>query len=195
MRPPPLLVLTDRSQCVPPLREVVAAAVDSGARAVVLRERDLPYDQRTRLADQLRDRLDSVGGVLIHAGFAGASGADGVHLAAGEPFPPVRPFLVGRSCHCVDELARAGAEGCDYVTLSPVFPSLSKPGYGPQLGLDGFASLVLSAPPAYALGGVQPAGVPGCRAAGAYGVAVMGPVMRDPQLVAAYLAALVEQSP
>ncbi|PZA20289.1 thiamine phosphate synthase, partial [Modestobacter versicolor] len=41
-----------------------------------------------------------------------------------------------------------------------------------------------------ALGGVAPDDVAACRAAGAYGVAVMGPVMRDPALVAAYLDAL-----
>ena len=41
-----------------------------------------------------------------------------------------------------------------------------------------------------ALGGVQPTDVRGCLAAGVHGVAVMGAVMRDPQIVAAYLAAL-----
>ncbi|MCW2697251.1 MAG: thiamine monophosphate synthase, partial [Modestobacter sp.] len=45
-------------------------------------------------------------------------------------------------------------------------------------------------PPAYALAGVTPADVPACLAAGAAGVAVMGPVMRDPALTTAYLAAL-----
>ena len=33
----PLLVLTDRAQCRRPLEDVVAAAVDGGARTVVLR--------------------------------------------------------------------------------------------------------------------------------------------------------------
>jgi thiamine-phosphate pyrophosphorylase len=42
----------------------------------------------------------------------------------------------------------------------------------------------------YALGGVGPGDVPALLAAGAAGVAVMGPVMRDPSVVAAYLAAL-----
>ena len=42
----PLLVLTDRAQCRRPLPEVVAAAVDGGARTVVLREKDLPAAER-----------------------------------------------------------------------------------------------------------------------------------------------------
>ncbi len=57
MTPPPLLVLTDRSQCSRPLRDVVAAAVEAGARGVALREKDLPDDERNRLADDLRALL------------------------------------------------------------------------------------------------------------------------------------------
>ena len=56
-------------------------------------------------------------------------------------------------------------------------------------GTDGDGGL-----PVYALGGVRPGDVAACRAAGAYGVAVMGPVMSEPTIVAAYLAALQEVS-
>ena len=116
---------------------------------------------------------------------------DGVHLAAADPFPEVRPAIVGRSCHVADELGRAATQGCDYVTLSPIFPSPSKPGYGPPLRPSGLAALIgPSAPPVFALGGVTPDRVAACRAAGAYGVAVMGAVMREPALVAKFLSAL-----
>jgi thiamine-phosphate pyrophosphorylase len=186
---PGLLVLTDRTQCERPLLDVVATALECGARAVVLREKDLPEDERDRIAGQLRTLLEPVGGLLIRAG-AAARGADAVHLAAADPFPDDRPALVGRSCHSRAELARARAEGCDYAMISPVFPTASKPGYGPALGPAGLAAAADAGPPAYALGGVRPADVPGCLAAGARGIAVMGPVMRDPALVAAYLDAM-----
>ena len=191
MRPPPLLVLTDRSQCAGPLADVVAAAVDAGARAVVLREKDLPETKRARLAEHLRAILEPVGGLLILAGRRG----DAVHLAASDAFPARRPSLVGRSCHSTDEVVAAAAEGCDYATLSPVFATSSKPGYGPALGLDGLAALTRAAPPAYALGGVHPPDVASCLTAGASGIAVMGPVMRTPQLVTAYLTALQQVPP
>jgi thiamine-phosphate diphosphorylase len=168
--------------------------VDAGARAVVLREKDLPDAERARLADALRAVLEPAGGVLVVAGPAGsAGGADSVHLAARDPFPDPRPAGVGRSCHSAAELARATAEGADWVTVSPLRETASKPGYGPALGVDGLAALVRAvpgAPPAYALGGVRPDDVAACRAAGAAGVAVMGAVMRDPGLVAAYREAL-----
>ena len=187
---PRLLVLTDRTQCAGPLVDAVAAAVDCGARAVVLREKDLPEGARRELGEQLRAVLDPVGGLLIHGGLAGSAGSEAVHLSGSDPFPAVRPRLVGRSCHSADELARAGEEGCDLVMISPVFETASKPGYGPALGLDGLARLLRGAPPAYALGGIRAADVPGCLAAGAYGVAVMGAVMRDPRSVRDYVAAL-----
>lgn len=188
---PRLLVLTDRTQAAGPLPEVVAAAVAAGARAVVLREKDLPAAERARLHAELAAVLDPVGGLLITAGAPAPIGAGGaVHLAAAAPFPHPRPALVGRSCHDAVEVARAAAEGCDWVFVSPVYPTSSKPGHGPALGPAGLARLVRSAPPAYALGGITPRTVSACLAAGASGVAVMGPVMRDPTVVAGYLDAV-----
>ncbi|WP_299958504.1 thiamine phosphate synthase [uncultured Modestobacter sp.] len=184
---PRLLVLTDRTQCRGSLVNTVAAAVDAGARAVVLREKDLPGPERDALAGRLRALLDPVGGLLVRAG---AGAADAVHLAAHDPLPAPRPRLVGRSCHAAAELTRARAEGCDWAFLSPVFPTPSKPGYGPPLGPAGLAALVPLGPPVYALGGIGPEEVAGCLAAGASGVAVMGSVMRDPASVRDLLTAL-----
>jgi thiamine-phosphate diphosphorylase len=183
---PRLLLVTDRTQAAGPLVDVVAEAVEAGARAVLLRDRDLPDDERAALAADLRAVLHRVGGLLVTAG----AGSAAVHLAAAEPFPDPRPALVGRSCHSAAELARARAEGCDWALLSPVFPTASKPGYGPALGIGGFARLRPLGPPAHALGGVLPEHVPDLLAAGAAGIAVMGPVMRDPAVVRDYLTAL-----
>jgi thiamine-phosphate diphosphorylase len=183
-----LLVLTDRTQCAASLPVTVAELVDCGARAVVVREKDLPEAERRDLVERLRPVLDRAGGLLVVAGRAGSA----VHLSAADAFPAPRPVLVGRSCHTAAEVARASAEACDYITVSPVYASASKPGYGPALGVDGLGALCRDAPPAvYALGGVLPEHVAGCLAAGAYGVAVMGPLMREPKLVTEYLEALL----
>ncbi|WP_448615194.1 thiamine phosphate synthase [Modestobacter sp. URMC 112] len=191
---PRLLLLTDRTQAPGPLAATVAAAVDAGVRAVVLRDKDLPDGERAALAAEFRALLAPVGGRLVVAGPA-AGTADAVHLAARDAFPRPRPALVGRSCHSAAEVAAARGEGCDWVFVSPYAATASKPGYGPALGPAGLAALVAGGPPAYALGGVRPDDVPGCLAAGAVGVAVMGPVMRDPGSAAAYLAALEEAPP
>ncbi|MGN9906175.1 thiamine phosphate synthase [Phytohabitans sp. LJ34] len=178
-----MVLLTDRRQARRPLVEVVEAAVDGGLRQVVLREKDLPRDERVALAEALRAVLAQVDGQLIVAG-PDPLGGSAVHLAAAGPYPPPDLALVGRSCHDEGELARLTRE--HYAMVSPVFPTPSKPGYGPPLGLDGLARLVARSPvPVLALGGVTPANAAGCLAAGAAGVAVMGAVMRadDPAAV------------
>lgn len=172
--PGPLLVLTDRRRCDRrSLVDTVRAAVDGGATAVVLREKDLPRDERARLADHLRPVLDAAGGRLIVASDPTIP-SDGVHLAADDAVPTPRPTLVGRSCHGHDDLVAAATEGCDWATLSPIFPSSSKRGYGPALDVDALAGSPL---PVYALGGVDAGKVSACIEAGAAGVAVMGAVM------------------
>ncbi|MFV2008855.1 MULTISPECIES: thiamine phosphate synthase [unclassified Micromonospora] len=186
-----ILLLTDRRQTARPLSEVVAAAVAGGLRQVVLRERDLPRAERAALADRLRGILAPVGGTLIVAGPDPLDG-DAVHLSAAGPYPPPAFGLVGRSCHDEAELSRLTTE--DYLTVSPVFVTASKPGYGPPLGPAGLARLVRVAAgrPVIALAGVTTAEqVATCRAAGAAGVAVMGAVMRaaDPAAVVAELVA------
>ncbi len=209
---PDLLVLTDRAQ-LPAGRDLttqVAAAVDGGARAVVLREKDLPRAERRQLADDLLAVVRPVGGVLLVASDATLArevDADGVHLAAADPRPDRpggddAPLIRGRSAHDLDELVAAQDEQVGYATLSPIFATSSKPGYGPALGVAGLrdaTSRVLV--PVYALGGVTPATAAACRAAGAGGVAVMGELMRaaDPAPVVAgllgALAAATQPSP
>jgi thiamine-phosphate pyrophosphorylase len=121
-----------------------------------------------------------------------------VHLPAGGDVAAARRrlgtgALIGLSTHGVAEAA--GALGADYVTLSPIFLSPSKPGYGPALGLAALAEAQLRAPcPVVALGGVEACVIPDLVAAGAGGVAIMGSVMRAPNPadeVRTCLAALV----
>ncbi|MEV4841707.1 thiamine phosphate synthase [Micromonospora matsumotoense] len=217
--PSGVLLLTDRRAARADLVDVVAGAVRGGVRWVVLREKDLPRAERAALAVDLRAVLAEAGGTLIVAGpdpldgdlrgadprggdlhsgdprGAGPRGAGpfrgaAVHLAAAGPYPPPPAVgLVGRSCHDAAELARLTTE--DYVTLSPVWPTRSKPGYGPPLFPEGLRRLARISPvPVLALGGIEtPDQVTACAEAGAVGVAVLGAIMRaaDPTAVAAAL--------
>jgi thiamine-phosphate pyrophosphorylase len=199
-------VSTDRTQVQPgrDLVEVIRAAVDGGATHVVLREKDLLAAERSELAHQVAEALDaSASERLVIASdlrLAAAVGAAGVHLAARDPWPAAnelevgdRRLLLGRSCHSETELREARDRGADYATISPVFPTSSKPGYGPALGTDGLARLcgAVLGLPVIALGGIGPGRVAPCLAAGAAGVAAMGEVMRsdDPGAVVALLVA------
>jgi thiamine-phosphate pyrophosphorylase len=174
------------------LVDVVGAALGAGAPTILLREKDLPWVERHDLAIRLRAATTEAGATLIVASdvsLAGAVGADGVHLAADDPWPGdgTAGIRVGRSCHTAGDLLAAARTGAaHYATFSPVFATPSKPGYGPALGTEGLAAgcrAVAGVRPAlgvYALGGITPATAAACLAAGAAGVAVMGSVMRAP---------------
>jgi thiamine-phosphate pyrophosphorylase len=176
--PTGVIVLTDRRLAARPLPDVIAAAVEGGSRWVILRETDLGYAERHTLAETLRALLPP--GHLIVAG-PDPLGGTAVHLPASAPISTAP--LVGRSCHDATELARLSVE--DYVTLSPIHPTATKPGYGPPIGAAGAAALG-SPVPWLALGGIDsPGRVAECVEAGAAGVAVLGAVMRadDPAAV------------
>jgi thiamine-phosphate diphosphorylase len=191
-RAPELLVLTDRRMAAGAghdLADVVAAAVDAGAPAVLLREKDLPPADRHDLAVRLRVATAGAAALIVAGDpeLARAVGADGVHLAAADPRPgdAAAGLWVGRSCHTPGELMATAMGGvAAYATFSPVFATASKPGYGPALGIDGLAAGCRAvagegSPLAvYALGGIAPGHAEACLAAGAAGVAVMGVVMR-----------------
>ncbi|MGC2203946.1 MAG: thiamine phosphate synthase, partial [Stellaceae bacterium] len=99
--------------------------------------------------------------------------------------------LIGASAHSAEEASQLLAAGADYVTVSPVFMTVSKPGYGPVLGLEGLASVVAQAPgPVIALGGITAQNAGRCLAAGAHGVAIMGEAMRAADPRAAVMAIL-----
>src|SRR6266849_4413753 len=87
--------------------------------------------------------------------------------------------LIGVSTHGPEEAAAQLKAGADYVTLSPIFLTASKPGYGPAVGLDALAAAARLSPGAViALGGINADNLAACLAAGARGIAVMGEIMR-----------------
>ncbi|SDM47132.1 thiamine-phosphate pyrophosphorylase [Methylobacterium phyllostachyos] len=193
--PSPLLAVTDRHGHTRPLAETVQAILDGGGRWIWFRDRDLEPEARLRLGEAVAGRVRMAGGFLTVGGdvaLARALGADGVHLGGGsgpEAIAAARDAmgagaLIGVSAHAPQEIAQAAAAGADYVTLSPIFPTASKPGYGPALGPEGIAAARRAGLPVVALGGVGSDSVAECRRAGAAAVAIMGGLMRasDPAM-------------
>ncbi len=144
--------------------------------------------ERLRLGTRLRDLTRFAGAMLTVGGdiaLAADLGADGVHLGGGQHgrigaarsrLGPAA--LVGVSAHTCGEVADAAAEGADYATLSPIFASASKPGYGPALGPAAIREAAGRGMPVVALGGITGVTLGACRAAGAAAAAVMGGPMR-----------------
>jgi thiamine-phosphate pyrophosphorylase len=194
---PPLLVISDRGQARRSLIELAEAAFAGGCRWFSLREKDLPTDERRRLLQALVELGHRWGAaVTAHDDIDAvvAVGAAGLHLPAHADPAAARArlphALIGASAHSAAEAMARLRAGADYVTVSPVFLTASKPGYGPALGLDGLARAAAAASgPVLALGGITARNAGLCRAAGAAGIAVMGEIMRadDPQATVAGL--------
>lgn len=123
-----------------------------------------------------------------------ATGAQGVHLGAADlPVAAARAIadvvapglLVGATCRSGEAVSRAAAEGADYAGFGPVFATSSKTGLPSPLGVPAIAAATPAALPLVAIGGISAATAGEVRAAGAYGVAVIGGIWREPDPVLA----------
>ena len=121
-----------------------------------------------------------------------AVGADGVHLRADDIAPtdvrslaadslskrgagaPAR-VIVGVSCHSAEEVARAKAEGADFIVFGPVFEKIAFEGLdssaGRPLGIDALREACSYGIPVLALGGITLENAGECLQAGAAGIA------------------------
>lgn len=155
----------------------LARSEAAGVEMIQIREKDL--DTRA-LCALVRQSLTICrkAKILVNArvDVALACGAAGVHLPGDSVEPRawrriVPPgFLIGVSCHTVDELR--AAEGADFAVFGPVFRPLSKQDQRLCWGLDGLRMAVASVKfPVYALGGITWENAADCVEAGAAGIA------------------------
>jgi thiamine-phosphate pyrophosphorylase len=184
--PHPLLVVTDRHQAHFPLEIQVAKILASGGRWIWFREKDLPPGARRPVALRLSEIVHNAGGCFtvggdidlaedIEATAAHVSSAVGVFNARRRLG---KSALVGMSAHGLQDVADAKAAGADYVTLSPIYLTASKPGYGPALGTKVIEKAIDFNIPVVALGGISMINLLAVRNAGASAAAVMGSIMR-----------------
>ncbi len=177
-----LCYITDRHALEPkPLLPRVIEAIRAGVGLVQIREKDLA----TRgLGELVRTAVESARGthtrivVNDRLDVALALGADGVQLGTQSmPAQVVREhvakdFLVGVSCHSLQEALSAQSAGADYLVLGPIFETPSKLPYGPPLGLEKLREVTARMKiPVLALGGITVERVSPCLEAGATGVA------------------------
>ena len=190
-----LCVITDEELSGLCHREVAEQALQGGAPMIQLRDkaRNLRYLYEEAAAIQrlclqhgalfiVNDRLD----------LALAVKADGVHLGQ-DDLPPhlARPLLrpgmiLGISTHSVEEARAAQAAGADYIGFGPVFPTGTKTGTRPVVGLNGIRNVRKAVRvPVLAIGGITAERVPEILEAGAHGVAVISAIVGSGQIAEA----------
>ena len=201
-----LYAITDRKLCAPrTLYDTIHDLLDVGVSAIQLREKDLSDAEYIKLAEPLCTLCHAYSAQLFinsRIEIAMEVGARGLHLPGDSA--SVRKviertnhrFIIGSSVHTLTEAQQRETEGADFITYSPIYPPLSKPGYGPVVGVDGLRNVTEGVNiPVFALGGITPERVSECLDAGAYGVAVMSGVMspeNGAQQAKVYLRQLVE---
>lgn len=184
---PPVLVVTDRMAAKRSLEDITADVFKAGCKWLMVREKDLNSDDLLELTAPIVDQGRQHGAVVevngnIHVALRTC--AHGVHIQDKHKIYIARKHLpekalIGVSTHSFEDALNAQAAGADYVTLSPIFVTESKPGYGPAIGLNGLSSICRNLDvPVVALAGIDASNAKECILAGASGVAVMGSIMR-----------------
>ena len=188
------------------LAKIRTAAV-AGVDFVQVREKDLPTAELaslTRAALQIIEQSAASARVIVNdrLDVALAAGAAGVHL--GRESLPANPavnwcregnappgFLIGVSCHCLEQAQAAEEAGASYVFFGPVFDTPSKRSFGPPLGLSALQEVSRRVKiPVMAIGGVNKSTAADCLGCGAAGIAAIAMFQQtaDQDLLLAQLA-------
>ncbi len=169
--------------------EVIEAAVEGGVTVVQLREKGAStrefYEEGLKIRDFLRSRRIPLI-VNDRIDIALALDADGVHLGQDDmPLPVARRILgprkiIGISVFELEEAREAEAGGADYLGLSPVFLTGTKPDLTRHLGLEGIPPVRQSVTiPLVGIGGMDETNAYDAVRAGLDGIAVVSAICSD----------------
>ncbi|MBZ5647743.1 MAG: thiamine phosphate synthase [Acidobacteriia bacterium] len=191
-----LYYITDRSQFPGTdaqrrarLLEKIAQAARAGVDFIQLREKDLSARDLESLARNaaavLRSdsKLETRNSKLLinhRTDIALAAGADGVHLRSDDISAAdarsllsrnekleTRNWVIAVSCHTLEQVSLAAADGADFAVFAPVFEKAGRAGSG----LEALRQACGHKLPVLALGGVTVENARACLEAGAAGVA------------------------
>ncbi|HMP75359.1 MAG TPA: thiamine phosphate synthase [Kiritimatiellia bacterium] len=208
MKPQPLpldlYLVTDSALAAPrALVDVVAAAVRGGVSLVQLREKQLPAPAFTALAREVLGITRPAGVPLLindNVEVALAAGADGVHVGQSDvPWQDVRRRLgpdaiIGLSVESWTQAIAASEAKVDYLGVSPVFCTPTKPELQHALGLDGLRAIrATTRLPLVAIGGMNADTAADTIRAGADGLAVVSAICAapDPEAASRDLLAII----
>lgn len=183
-----LYLITDLKGCAGrAVVTVVEEALRGGAKAVQLREKDLPGRELFEVAEEMRGLTLRYGAKLFindRIDIALAVGADGVHLGERSiPIPQARKLLgaeklIGVSCHGLESAVAARDMGADFITCGPVFFTPSKAAYGKPLGTSALSEVTKQARlPVFAIGGINRDTARDAVSAGARGIALISAIL------------------
>ncbi|MCT4621254.1 MAG: thiamine phosphate synthase [Marinisporobacter sp.] len=163
-------------------KEVIEKAVAGGVDRVILREKDLIYDELLPIAQETRKITKENNASLIinrNLEVAKAVDADGFHIGFHDLITakPDWQGLLGVSIHSLEEAVLAEKNGADYLLASHVYATDCKKGLAPR-GISFIKEIKKYVNiPVIALGGIKLENVGEVLSTGVDGIAVMSAIM------------------
>ncbi|MCM1293661.1 MAG: thiamine phosphate synthase [Bacteroides sp.] len=156
--------------------DLIERLLDDGWDVIHLRHPGISEPDMRRLIESIPSRWHGHLRLHDHFGLVGDYQLGGLHLNGRNPeLPAGYNGAMSRSCHTIAEVEEA--TGFDYVTISPVFDSISKQGYRAAFSHKDLKALnETAATDVIALGGVTPDRIDIVEQLGFSGYAVLGAI-------------------
>lgn len=168
--------------------EIIKLAIKGGIKFIQLRDKNLSNKEFLQLALKIRnltrqkkvifminDRLD----------IALLSNADGIHLGQNDfSIKDARKVLgknkiIGITCKTISQAIKAQKEKADYISIGPIFPSITKPNAGKILGINFIKKIKKYIKiPVYGIGGISLDNLEKCFKTGLNGVAISSNIIQ-----------------
>lgn len=164
------------------LIKVIEAAVRGGVDGIILREKDLSYEELLPLAIEIKKLIQGTETLFMINGNLQAARkvqADGYHTGFRELIDrkPVFDGMLGVSIHSLEEAVLAEKQGASYLLAGHVFDTQCKEGLAGR-GISFIKDIKEQVEiPVIALGGITPEKAIEVLKAGANGIAVMSSIM------------------
>ncbi|HXN37109.1 MAG TPA: thiamine phosphate synthase [Solirubrobacteraceae bacterium] len=177
------------------LPDLLRGAIAGGVDMVQLREKHLPDDELTAVANATQALCERLGALLIvndRPSVALEAGADGIHVGQDDmPVDDVRDLvgpdlLVGLSTHSPREIDAVDSAVVDYIGVGPIHETPTKAGR-PAVGVELIRYAAAHSPvPFFAIGGIEAGNVDTVIDAGATRVCVLRAIAAadDPEAAA-----------
>lgn len=183
------------------IADIAVAAARGGLDLVQVRDKTASTAQLVETAGIIRSRAGVP--VIVNDDLDAAAEVDGIHVGVSD-VPPARArealgaeAIIGWSVNDIAQLDDAEqVRACDYVAVSPVWATPTKPDHEDPLGLEGVRAIAGRSPvPVVAIGGIDLDRATEAVAAGADAVAVVSAVTRasDPHEAVRALGAAVSR--
>lgn len=183
-----IYIITDKEIAGRPHEEIARLAINGGADTIQLRDKKNSTLQMYEEAKKIRKIIPKEKALFIvndRVEIAVASDADGVHLGKDDlSIHEARKIIgedkiIGFSCDNLDEAVKAEKEGADYISLGPIFSTITKKDLPAPLGIKVIkeAKKRISIP-LVAIGGIDETNMKEVVKEGANSIAILSAVLK-----------------